>query len=481
MNSKIMKICAIAVVAAFVVTAFAIIPADGSDAADSSKTYYIHFEEVSDTYVTVKSTWIEFKAADGTWASFQAMANVAFVNYGVDEAFNDNGWLTGYGGDCSTWFVKDGKWTGVNDGKTEYISTDTIAITAGPGSYTMAAPPAEVADKYYKVSDTYYQRLPCVAADDFSANGHKTYNVHFDIVNAKTDVDPAQSTWFSFDATDGTQGSFVAGINSAFALYRIELSCNMAGSFSGFGGNITTNVVKDGKWTPVADTSTDYKDADTISIVVGDGAFIWGEEPAAAVKDKYTYSDTMMMYIRNPSVAPDSFDGAKKTYNLVVERIADDATVSSTTKYEFEATDKDNAAFIAAFNVASVKNGEDLTAKITTYVSIKSASLKGSSCWFTTDGKEWTFVDDTTKQYISAEAIALELGPKSYYMDTEPPAEVKDKYWKEPDYNTWHFIPETSSNFYKEEKKSNTMLYVGIGIVAVVVVAGIAFVLLRKK
>ena len=485
MNSKTMKLCAIAVVAFFVATAFVIIPADGSDAADdSSKTYYIHFEEANSAIETVKSTWLEFKAADGTFESFRSMANVAFANYNIDEAVSEAGWFTGYGGWNTTWILKEGKWTAVEDGKTDYVSTDTIAIIAGPGCSSTVEPAAAVKDKFwYNESAGYWMHIPSVAVDDYKSDSHKTYNLHFEIVNAATDVNSAQSTWISFDATDSTQASFVGAANSAFKLYNIALDYAMDGSLSGFSGNITAWVLKDGAWTLVTDTSTEYAATDVIALVVGPGCYIYGSEPAAAVKDKYWYNEAWGMYQRLPCVGVDDYKNASKTYNVVYENVADDCSIDKIVKMEFDATDKDNAAFAAALNKAFVENGLDITITNTgSYFSIASATFgKKFSTWFTTDGGEWKYTTDTLTEYISAEAIALEGGKKSYFYNAEPPADVKDKYWFEEAFNMWHRLPETASDFYKDEKKSNTMLYVGIGIGAVIVVAAVAFLFLRKK
>ena len=77
------------------------------------------------------------------------------------------------------------------------------------------------------------------------------------------------------------------------------------------------------------------------------------------------------------------------------------------------------------------------------------------------------------------DAIALEGGAKSYYYNAEPPADVASKYWKDS-YNTYHFIPETSANYYKSSS-NNLVLYIVIGVVAVVAVAAIAFFVFKKK
>ena len=487
MNSKTMKLCAIAVVAFFVATAFAIIPADGSNAADdSSKTYNVHFEEVDATFNMTKSVWIEFKAADATLPGLAKMLTVAFQNYGIEAAMDETGSMTGYGGNFACWYVKDGAWTLVDDTTTQYNSGSVIGFVAGPGCYSMTDPPAAVKDKFwYNEAWGMWHHLPSVGVEDYNANGHKTYTLHFDIVNTVETVNPTQTTWINFEATDNTLESFVAAANSAFALYDIDATYGSNGYLSSttFGYNFACWFVKDGAWASVLDTSTDYAAADVIALVAGEGCSVYGTEPPAAVKDKYTWEASMDMWMRNPSVAVDGYKDASKTYNVVYELIGDDGLVSKTTKMEFEASDKDNAALAGAMNVAFVKNGIDCTATITaTQFSVKNAVFGGKfSTWFTTDGKEWTYTTETLKQYISAEAIAFEAGPKSYFYNAEPPADVKDKYWFEEAFNMWHRMPDTASDFYKEEKKSNTMLYVGIGVAAVVVIAALAFVFLRKK
>lgn len=489
MNSKTMKICAIAVVAFFVATAFAIIPADGSNAADdTSKTYYVHFEEVDSTFSMVKSTWIEVKVSDTTLPGLAKMANVAFANYGIDVTMSDDGSLSGYGGNFACWYVKDGAWTLIDDIGTQYNSGTVIGIVAGPGCYVYGAePPAAVKDKFwYNAAWDMWHHLPSVAVEDYKADGHKTYNLHFDIVNATTDVTPAQSTWISFDATDDTLASFVAAANSAFALYGIDALYGSTGYLSSttFGLDFTCWYAKDGAWSVVSDTSADYSSATEIAIIAGVGSYVYGTEPPATTKDKYTWDDGMAMWMRNPSVTVDGYKDAAKTYNVVYELIADDCSVANTVKMEFKATDKDNAALAAAMNVAFVENGVDCTATITaTQFSISNATYgKKFSTWFTTDGKEWTYTTETLTQYISAEAIALEGGKKSYFYNAEPPADVKDKYYFEDAFNMWHRMPDTASDFYKsEEKNNNTTLYIGIGVAAVVVVAALAFVFMRKK
>ena len=479
MNSKASKLCAMMVVAAFIVTAFAIIPADGTDADDSSKTYYMHFEEVNSSYETVKSIWIEFKAADATWGEFQKAANLAFKNYGVDEEFADSGWLTGYGGDCSTWIVKDGNWVGTQDPQTEYIAGNVLAIAAGPGSYVFGgAPPSEVASRYSKVSDTYYQRIPCVGIDDYKAGNHKTYYVHFDVVPTAATVDPTQSTWIKFDATDDSQEAFVAGVNSQFALFRLDLSFGMNGWITSatYLGSSTWTVVE-GKWKPVETTATDYKAATVIGLVMGPGSYTYGEAPPAATIDKY-YKASDTYYQRYPSVAEDAYKSAAKTYNISVEELGDDCLVTKSMKFSFEATDKDNCALAAAWNKAFAKEGVLITATIGSYFKLTSALGTKIGTWFTTDGGEWKHTESTMTQYISAEAIALELGAKSTIMNAEPPADVKDKYQKDPQYETYYRMPDTAANFYKQN--SNMTLYVIIGVVAAVVVLGAAFFLIKK-
>ena len=479
MNSKAIKLCAIAIVAAFIVTAFVVIPADESSADDTSKTYYIHFEEVNSTYETVKSIWIEFKAADATWGEFQKAANLAFKNYNIDEEFSDAGWLTGYGGDCSTWFVKDGNWTAVNDGKTEYIAGDVIGVAAGPGSYTYgSAPPAEVASRYYKASDTYYQRLPCVGVDDYKANNHKTYYVHFDFVPLASDLKPTNSTWLRFDATDDTMEAFVAGVNSQMALYKIDLSFGMNGWITSatYSGSSTWTVV-DGEWKAVTTTATDYKAATVIGLVMGPGSYTYGSAPPAETIDLY-YKASDTYYQRYPSVTVSDYKDAVKTYNIVYEAIGDDCKVTKTVKFNFEATDKDNTALMAGINKAFAKEGVLITASIGSYFKFVSADASKITTWFTTDGGEWKHTTETMKQYISADAIALEVGAKSVFMNAEPPADVKDNYMKDPDYETYYRIPDTGADFYKG---SNMLLYIAIGAVAVVAVIILAFVFIKKK
>ena len=190
------------------------------------------------------------------------------------------------------------------------------------------------------------------------------------------------------------------------------------------------------------------------------------------------------MYQRLPCVSIDNYKDASKTYNVVYEAIGDDCLVANTVKMKFDATDRDNAAFAAALNKAFVEAGVDITATIkSTMISLESASFgKKFSTWYTTDGGEWKYTTETLTQYISAEAIALEGGVKSYFYNAEPPADVKDKYWYEEQFTMYHRMPDTSANFYKDDEKKDTniALYIGIGVAAVVVIGAVAFFLLRK-
>ena len=138
MNSKIL---AVAVVAMFVATAFAFVATEDNDAASGEqKTYHLYFEVLNDDGKVVASSWTTFSCEknNSAWA---AQATVAFQSV-MSKYVNDvrDYYVTGnedgvrFVYDSSAfwpacWYVEKGKWTMVENTATEYIESDTVAVT----------------------------------------------------------------------------------------------------------------------------------------------------------------------------------------------------------------------------------------------------------------------------------------------------------------------------------------------------------------
>ena len=316
MNGKFTKICAIAVVLAFACSAFAVVCSDNSDASDSEKTYRIHFEEVGSDYTVSKAVWITFQTSDSTFAKFQAAANNAFAIYGIDATFNASGWLTSttYGSGFSTYYADNGSWKAVADPSVEYSAATEIAIEAGAGSYTYgSAPPAEVIDKYIKVSDTYYTRAPSATSADYKPF---THNLVYEEIG--DDCKVSKTTKFAFDSDDTTLTAFVASANVAFLENGLDASFNAMGWISSktYGSSNATWISDGSEWKAVETTGSDYNNAKGIAIEAGSKSYFYNAEPPADMKDKYSGPDKYNMYYRIPDTAADWFEEKNDDHSL---------------------------------------------------------------------------------------------------------------------------------------------------------------------
>jgi len=172
------KLLAVAIVAMFCVTAFAVV-ADENDAADS-KTYHFYVEILDEKGELVVGQWHTFTCEknNSAWAAqatsaFQSVM-ASYVNSVRDYYVvgNEEGVRFYYDSDefwPACYYSKDGKWALVSDTATEYINADNTAIVMYPPSlymkmfYATELPVGADAKDYIYVEESwgsYYMKLP---------------------------------------------------------------------------------------------------------------------------------------------------------------------------------------------------------------------------------------------------------------------------------------------------------------------------------
>jgi len=140
MNSKIL---AVAVVAMFVATAFAVVATEDNDAASGEqKTYHLYIEIIDEDMKVTAKQWSTFTCEKNN-AAWAAKATVELqkvvegqVNSVKDYYVNPSTMWIVYPEDskwwASTFYGEKGKWALIDDVSTQYVENDTTAITLCP-------------------------------------------------------------------------------------------------------------------------------------------------------------------------------------------------------------------------------------------------------------------------------------------------------------------------------------------------------------
>ena len=120
MDSKISKVIAAMVVAAFCVTAFAVIFTSDDSSADGTVTQKMYVEMVGADGLYTDSQWLIFEF-DGTADDFVAKANAELARVGLSKLVfthaEGSDYISGKydgSGNMATYFEKDGNWTKTN-------------------------------------------------------------------------------------------------------------------------------------------------------------------------------------------------------------------------------------------------------------------------------------------------------------------------------------------------------------------------------
>ena len=150
----------------------------------------------------------------------------------------------------------------------------------------------------------------------------------------------------------------------------------------------------------------------------------------------------------------DSYDAAdKKTYELYLEIIEDDGTVSNTAYVYFD-SEADNEKYAAAANAAFVAAGlSDITVTISQSGGIWFNYKDGSNATFYSDGTKWVDVAKTEKDFIENTKACAALGNGYISEDVYDELSDLDKtMWKETGWGgayAYIKIPEDAGTFDK--------------------------------
>ena len=246
-------------------------------AVPAKMTVNCYVEVISAAGAVTETAWVEFDIVK-TNKSFITNANAAFATADLGELVakeNSRGGISfTYDGSVknSMFYGKDGAWTKVTDTKENYFN-ESIAIAADNGYiseevYNKLSADAKNAWVKTEMSGEYqYQKSTIDAA--LTPEKVKT-NCYMETIDEKGKVTGGK--WIEINAVRSAQ-SFIYNANKAFESAGFE-GLVMSNSSWGIGMvyngsyNLSTYFVKDGKWTIIEDTKTDYLN-DTIAIAIG--------------------------------------------------------------------------------------------------------------------------------------------------------------------------------------------------------------------
>ena len=331
------------------------------------------------------------------------------------------------------------------------------------------------------------------AADDSDAASKNTYNVYVEVIGDDGIMTASGWVWFEAEdtmdafATEGTKALKAAGFSkmsfSVDPTYGISV-----GYTDGFGS--ACYYAKDGAWTAVADGTQDYVPNTTLGFAVNYGYIPEATYTALPADEKAKWSETgigfgydyMKILDAKTTDVP-----ATKEYNVFVD-IIDAAGKTVQTKWVSFESYKTSRGFVEGINLFMPENGlEKVGAKYNDSNGRVSATYDGAGsnrCYYENEGK-WAAIEKSEEDYIKGNAVAF--GLDHGWITTAVYNALSDSEqqgWEESGFGdpyAYYVLIDEPTDGYKSEEKNNTALYIGIGVAAVVVIAILAFVFLRKK
>lgn len=346
--------------------------------------------------------------------------------------------------------------------------------------------------KYSKVLSVAIVALFCLTAaaaimtsDDSSAADVSEHNIYVEVVdNAQGAV--SKSIWILVKC-ENTTDAFIAEANRVAASMDFPLVFAMSGDNLGVqydgSGNNACWYAKDGAWAVSSKPAEDYvANNATIGFAVKTGWIGSAAYDLLTDAQKAKWQEDAMMpgyYMKKVDVKVTDVP-EKKTYHVLGKVIKDDLSVETSKWVEFE-NYKTIDGFAAGANKAFADAGMD--------------KVKFVGSWATYDGSEnntsvtvkdgkWAYSDNPVADYVTDEAVAFAF--QNGYITTEKYNSLSDDGkkewnstgWADPYAYRWNFTDPIDG--YKSAN-NNMILYIAIGVVAVIAVAAIVFFVIKRK
>ena len=348
--------------------------------------------------------------------------------------------------------------------------------------------------KYSKVLTIAISALFCLTvagaiftSDDSSAAEKTAHNIYIEVVsNPEGALD--SSFWMLVEC-ENTNDAFIAQANKVAQALGFDLTFAMSGDYLsvtyGGGGSSACWYEKDGVWAAMDKTDEQYANSSVIGLALKTGWINSTQYDALtdAQKAKWQADSMMPGYYMKKVDAKVTDVPETKTYHVLGKVIKDDLSIETSKWIEFE-NYKTPEGFVIGANFAFADAGMDKV-KFTIggdYIGSQYGDSYNNCSYYAKDGK-WVAVDDTKAQYVSGDSVAF--GFVNGYINGEKYNSLSDdakKDWKDSGYpDSYIYVFSDAIDGYKPSSNNNLVLYIAIGVVAVIAVAAIAFFVFKKK
>ena len=322
-------------------------------------------------------------------------------------------------------------------------------------------------------------------SDDSSAAEKTAHNIYIEVVsNPEGALD--SSFWMLVEC-ENTNDAFIAQANKVAKAAGIDLTFAMSGDYLsvtyGGGGSSACWYEKDGAWAAMDKTDEQYANSSVIGLALKTGWINSTQYDALtdAQKAKWQADSMMPGYYMKKVDAKVTDVPETKTYHILGKVIKDDFSVETSKWVEFT-NYKTIEGFAAGANMAFAEAGMD---KVTFAGSWATYDGSGNNVSVTVKDGKWAYSDNPDTDYVSDEAVAFAF--LNGYIDGEKYNALSDdgkKNWNETGWGgdyayRWNFTDPVDG--YKPSSNNNLVLYIAIGVVAVIAVAAIAFFVFKKK
>ena len=329
-----------------------------------------------------------------------------------------------------------------------------------------------------------------VISDDSAADGKTTHKMYIEVIGNDALVSSTQ--WISFES-DGTASDFAEKATAATAKYGIQdfkFSYTEGDYLSikyGDSGNVACYYAKDGAWTSANKTAEEYPAAEVLGFAIG-GWISQAKYDALTDANKAKYDATAGFstdwYAIKILEAKVTDAPAINTYHVFLELFTDKGKVDKSKWVTFDAL-ADPTCFVTDATAAFKDAGWD-KASLTYaggYISMNYEGGAGmnASCYVKDD--KWEHVNNT-EEYLENTTLCMAFGGyiTNTLYDTFDDAE-KENWIFDFEYKgtKYYYTKVTESTTGWEQKNSNLVLYIVIGVVAIIAVVAIAFFVFKKK
>jgi hypothetical protein len=327
-------------------------------------------------------------------------------------------------------------------------------------------------------------------SSDAAANGN-TYEVYVEVIDAKGHVTSTSYVYFDCDSSDLQK--FADAANDAFDKSDVKgLKMKVSEYGIGIEYNGSTNnacYYSDGKdWQAVSDGAKDYTGHHKLGLAVGTGYISEGVYEDLTDLEKADWEETgygdpyAYMKILEVSGAFDKIVEFKVNMTIISDDLVTATSMKDPLKFVCETNDLD--AFVYAFNkaTADLGNSEFSDAKVANILGVLIFGFKDSiknAVYVDKDGK-WVKADD--KGIVSGADLDLEL--KNGLIDAKDYNKLSDsekKCWQSSGATggmEWMRIPGATPG---SSSGGVPVLYIVIAVIAIAVIAGAAYYLVKNK